>query len=162
MGLQVWPKSGETTCRSKSVIDYLLAPVSRARYLLKDIHILPLEKKLDHNAIHFTLRRPRPLQDDPAEPSPSTTAACSGSEKPELPMRPPLVSTPNALESPPDKMGCEPTTPKSVIVSNNEWEATSNRSELPGFDGSEWGRRLREHGPCSDQVSKLSFPNGSN
>jgi hypothetical protein len=62
----VWPKSGETTCRSKSVVDYILAPVSRARYLVKDIEILPLEKKSDHNAMNFTLRRPRPLHDLPS------------------------------------------------------------------------------------------------
>lgn len=42
------------------MVDYILAPVSRARYLVKDIDILPLEKKSDHNAMNFTLRRPQP------------------------------------------------------------------------------------------------------
>lgn len=61
---QVWPRSGETTCRGRSVVDYLLAPVSRARYLLKDLCIVPLEKKSDHNAITFSLRRPHPVAID--------------------------------------------------------------------------------------------------
>ena len=46
------------------MVDYLLAPVSRARYLLKDLRILPLEKKSDHNAITFSLRRPHPVAID--------------------------------------------------------------------------------------------------
>ena len=49
-------------------MDYILAPVSRARYLVKDIEILPLEKKSDHNAMNFTLRRPKPLHDLPLPP----------------------------------------------------------------------------------------------
>jgi hypothetical protein len=56
-------------------VDYIIAHVYRARYLVKDIEILPLETKSDHNAMNFTLRRSKqpfqtkrlnlpPLKDD--------------------------------------------------------------------------------------------------
>lgn len=170
--VQVWPKSGETTCRSKSVIDYLLAPVSRARYLVKDIQILPLEKKSDHNAMNFTLRRPRPVQEipppqEPAQGPPSQTP-CSSNAASEKELRRPLLSEPVPNKAPiepasseaANKIGCgvqgmsEQNSPKSVIISNDEWESTSprnlNETGTSFFRLPEWGRYERgsaEQGP---------------
>lgn len=164
----MWPKSGETTCRSKSVIDYLLAPVSRARYLVKDIQILPLEKKSDHNAMNFTLRRPRPIQETPAphEAAQTSPAPCSTNASSEQELRRPLsepvankVPIEPAPEAAANKMGCgvqAPNSPKTVIMSSDEWESTASKQRNLNETGTsffrlpEWGRhgpRMAEQGP---------------
>lgn len=176
----MWPKSGETTCRSKSVVDYILAPVSRARYLVKDIEILPLENKSDHNAMNFTLRRPRPLHESP---SPDEAAQLNTSIEKEIrrplseiitrsPTEAPnqtssgqcvtaaqkvLTTETKKLSSLPtpevvidgNKVGCTgqewvgSNSPKSVIVSSDEWESTSSRERPLEESGTTFQRHKR-------------------